>query len=121
MPFDTANMFAAVPFLLTRWLVQLGESSLRIAVKLGHVSAVRVLMLTGAPNSARAEQQAKRRAAIIANAVKFNHAPAASGHVTAAAKAGSVPRLVRALERGGSTEERDEVRDCGSECFATAV
>ena len=40
----------------------------------------------------------------------YNHAPAPGGAVIAAAKAGNVKRLEAAINAGGSTEERNEVR-----------
>jgi hypothetical protein len=42
--------------------------------------------------------------------VGFNHIPVPQGHVSAAARSGNVPDLVRLLDGGASTEEKDAVR-----------
>ena len=46
--------------------------------------------------------------------VGFNHAPAPTGAVFAAARTGNLPALQAAIDAGGSTEEADEVRGWGS-------
>jgi hypothetical protein len=45
--------------------------------------------------------------------VGFNHAPAPHGPVTAAAEAGDAPALMRLLDGGASTEEKDEASNDG--------
>ena len=86
-----------------------GGISISVSVPTGALEGSRVIILSASVAGVGIPLGEGPGNACVAT-LGFEHAPATEGDVMAAAKAGDVPALWRALENGRSTKERDLVR-----------